>query len=382
MSNKEKLYKSFAKLFFALIGKDDTIQQADARQIEEKLIKHKWRGNVPWAFNAHTERNENIDEVFDKLIKNCEKNGADREYEFFIFILKNVVESSKDKTLATDILQKFKAERKRINREYAKPPNLLNVLLEGRLLLEWPSMALVYNFLPKRIEGKNHPVLLLPPFLWTDSVNVFIRKYLSKQGFTTYKWELGINLIRAHNIPPLEQKLDALFKKHREKISLVGWSGGGILGKVLANRHPDKVAQLITIGTPIWGLEDMKTFVGIVHQRLGGNPAPEKKNEAFYEELHAIPDVPVTCIYTKTDGIVPWKHCLEAASLRPDIQNIEVYGSHNGLGANVTVLLAVAQALHQNLNGKEVREIPEHIERVFYPAYWKNRFMFKKKSGN
>ena len=373
MNDKEKLYKSFAKLIFALIGKDDNIQQSDAGQIEDKLISHKWRGNAPWTFNARTERDENIDDIFDKLIKNCEKNGADREYEFFIDVLKNVVTASIEKTLSKSILQKFKTERKRINREYAEPPNLVNVLLEGRLLLEWSSMALMHKFLPKRIEGENHPVLLLPPFLWTDSINVFIRKYLTKQGFTTYKWELGINLIRAHDVPPLEQKLDALFKQHKEKISLVGWSGGGILGKILANRHPDKVAQLITIGTPIWGLENMKTIASTIHQRLGGNPAPRKKNEAFYEELKAVPDVPVTCIYTKTDGIVPWKNCLEAASLRPDIQNIEVFGSHNGLGANVTVLLAVAQALHQNLNGEEVQEIPEHIERVFYPAYWKKR---------
>ena len=373
MSNKEKLYKSFARLIFALIGKDDTIKKSDAAQIEDKLISHKWRGNASWTFNTRTERDENIDELFDELIKNCEKNGADREYEFLIDVLEDVVAASKDKILVTSILQNFEAETERINREYAKPPHLVNVLLESRLLLEWPSMALMHKFLPKRIEGENHPVLLLPPFLWTDAINVFIRKYLTRQGFTTYKWELGINLIRAHDVPPLEQKLDVLFKQHKEKISLVGWSGGGILGKVLANRHPDKVAQLITIGTPIWGLENMKTFASVVHQRLGGNPAPKKKNEDFYEELSAIPDVPITCIYTKTDGIVPWKHCLEVASLRPDIQNIEVFGSHNGLGANATVLLAVAQALHQNLNGEEVREIPEHIERIFYPAYWKKR---------
>jgi len=373
MKNTEKLYKSFAGLVFGLIREDSTIHAADLKAIEEKLNQHPWSGNTWWALDKQIQKDE-VETAFTKVIKNCEANGADREYEFFTDLLEDVVEASKDKELTTRILQKFEIQIQRINREYAESPNLVNVLLEGRLLLEWSSMALMHRFLPKRIEGKNHPVLLLPPFLWTDAINVFIRKYLTRQGFETYKWELGINLIRAHDIPPLEQKLDSLFKQHREKISLVGWSGGGILGKILANRHPDKVAQLITIGTPIWGLENMKTFASVIHQRLGGNPAPKKKNEAFYEELKAIPDVPITCIYTKTDGIVPWKHCLEAASLRPDIQNIEVYGSHNGLGANATVLLAVANALHQNLNGKEVKKIPEHIERIFYPEYWRRKW--------
>ncbi len=373
MSDTEKLYKSFARLVFALIGKDNTIQQSDAEKIEDKLIGHKWRGNSHWTFSPNTLKSENIDDIFNDLVKHCEKNGTDREYEFLIDVLEDVVGASKDKVLATQFLQKFRNEIQRITEENARPPNLLNVLLETRLLLEWPSMALLYGFLPKRIEGKDHPVLVLPPFLWTDAVNVFIRKYLTRQGFIAYKWELGINLIRENDIPPLEEKLETLFEKHQGKVSLVGWSGGGILGKVLANRHPEKVAQLITIGTPIWGLENMKTFMSAIHHKLGGNPVPRKKNEMLYEELKATPKVPITCIYTKTDGIVPWKHCLEAASLRPNIQNIEVFGSHNGLGANPAVLLAVAQALHQNLNGQEVMEVPEDIERVLYPGYWRNR---------
>ena len=93
-----------------------------------------------------------------------------------------------------------------------------------------------------------------------------------------------------------------------------------------------------------------------------------------------MPQIPVTCIYTKTDGIVPWKHCMEASSLRKDIKNIEVYGSHSGMGANVSVLLVTANMLMANIKGKKIRDVGSNIERYLYPNFWKKaRRVFKAK---
>jgi hypothetical protein len=53
--------------------------------------------------------------------------------------------------------------------------------------------------------------------------------------------------------------------------------------------------------------------------------------------------VPSTAIYTRSDGIVAWQGCREQESATT--QNIEVEGSHSGLGYNPTVLYAIADRL-------------------------------------
>ena len=377
MKNKAKLYKSYGKLIYALVMADDTLQIEDLKEIKKRFANHPWKKKIKQAFKSKNKKQKGISELFDKLIEACEKNGIDREYMFLIAILEDLATKTKGaqgkkggKNSVKDISQKFKAEVERINKEEASFPSITKILLEGRAVIEWYSMIFIHPFIPKRVEGANHPVLVLPPFLGTDYSNTFIRKYLKKQGFSTYKWKMGVNLVRSYYIEILEKRLDEIFEKHQEKVSLVGWSGGGILAKILANRNPDKVAQLISIGSPVWGLANLKTYLNTVHEILTGKPN-EKRNEQFDAELDMIPDVPITCIYTKSDGVVPWKNCLEAENLRSDIKNIEVFGSHSGLGANTTVLLSVANALHQNLKKEVVDVLPKRIERIFYPSFWK-----------
>ena len=69
---------------------------------------------------------------------------------------------------------------------------------------------------------------------------------------------------------------------------------------------------------------------------------------------------------------------MEAESYREDIKNIEVYGSHSGLGANVSVLLITANALSANIQGKTIKETTLEMERILYPFYWnkKKRSLF------
>lgn len=115
---------------------------------------------------------------------------------------------------------------------------------------------------------------------------------------------------------------------------------------------------------------DMKTPVYGLLEFFRGKSLKER-NERFLAELEPIPEVPVTCIYTKTDGLVPWKHCMEAETSRKNIKNIEVFGSHSGLGANVSVLLVTANMLSANIQGKKLKNVGSNIERFLYPNFWK-----------
>ena len=382
MEGKRLLYTSFTKLAVSVaVAHGMTLEKAK-ELIIQKFEDHPYRKTIARLVNKITPSKKHIDTLLEDTISICEDLGPDRDYLTLGLVLESIstkkTKVSKKKDAAVKVVKKFMEEIIHINL-HIPPPPLYNVLLEGRSLLEWTSMFCVYPLIPKRKKGNDKPVLLIPPYLGNDISTTFVRKYLKSLGFKTYKWDLGVNMVKSHYIPKLIEKLDAIYEKHQEKVSLVGWSGGGMFAKVLANRYPDKVEQIITIGSPIWGLMELKTPLINVFEFFRGKEL-KKRNEKFLRELEEIPNVPITCIYTKTDGVVPWKHCMEADTHRKNIKNIEVYGSHSGMGANATVLLSVANSLNANINGQEVKEITTHIESLFFPEFWKKNTVAKLKN--
>ena len=209
----------------------------------------------------------------------------------------------------------------------------------------------------------------MPPYLGSDRSTRFVRKYLKAAGFATYKWELGVNMINSKYLPKMIERLDEIYLKHHQKVSLVGWSGGGIFAKIIANRYPDKVERLITIGSPVWGVKNMQTPLVKMLEFLRGRTLRER-NGKFLKELEEIPRVPVTCIYTKTDGLVPWKNCMEAETIDANIKNVEVYGSHMGLGANASVLVTIANTLLEDASDTKTSKFISNVEQLFFPKFW------------
>jgi hypothetical protein len=375
MENNKTLYTSFTKLALKVaISKGMTLKKAK----EEVILKFEMHPFEEMIISLIDDRKlivKDVNTLLDDCIAVCEDFGPDRDYVTLIIVLEriNKIKAIKNGTddIALQILKRFKNEVIEINKRIDSPP-LFNVLLEGRSLIEWVSMVGIYPFIPKHKASKNKPVLLMPPYLGNDYSTKFVRKYLNSVGFKTYRWELGVNMINSKYLPILVEKLDEIYEKHQEKVSLVGWSGGGIFAKIIANRHPEKVQQLITIGSPVWGVKNMKTPLVRMLEFLRGKTLRER-NEKFINELDEIPQVPITCIYTKTDGLLPWKHCMEAETLRKDIENIEVFGSHCGMGANASVLLTVANSLNTNINGEKPKGITSKIERLFFPKFWKEK---------
>jgi len=375
MEEKLNLYKVFSKFAFNY-SVDKGLTATKAKKILKlQLDNHPFGMElIPYVDGLKIEQSENLSSLFENCIRLCDELGASRDYITLVMILESMANASKDEENADeliDFLEQFKIEIADINHKIPEPP-VFNMIMESRSLLEWASIYAIYPFIPKRIEGKGKPVLLIPPYLGDDYSTSFVRKYLKSLGFYTYRWDMGFNMVKSHYIPRLEEKLDDIYQKHNEKVSIVGWSGGGIFAKIMANRHPNQVEQIITIGSPIWGVMDMKTPVYGLLEFFRGKSLKER-NARFLAELEPIPDVPITCIYTKTDGLVPWKHCMEAESYRKNIKNIEVYGSHSGLGANASVLMLTANALSANLQGLEIEDVTTNIERVLYPYYWNGK---------
>ena len=385
MEETQILYRIFTRLAVAL-GILNGKSLKDAKKlVNQQLKEHPLENEIKlFIKDINNDEHENIEHLLHKTLLVCEELGSSRNYITLETILERIAASfhndhdQEEYKYTNSIVQRFKKGITLINKKIPQPP-VFNMVMETRSLLEWSSIYCIYPFIPKRIKGDGKPVLLIPPYLGDDFSTLFVRKYLKSLGFATYKWDLGFNMVKAHYIPRLEEKLHDIYQKHQEKVSIVGWSGGGIFAKIMANRHPNQVEQILTIGSPIWGVMDMKTPVYGLLQFFRGKSLKER-NERFLAELEPIPDVPITCIYTKTDGLLPWKHCMEADTSRKDIKNIEVFGSHSGLGANVSVLLVTANMLMANILGKKIRDVGSNVERFLYPNFWnKARKVFKAK---
>ncbi|SDS25238.1 hypothetical protein SAMN05216503_2461 [Polaribacter sp. KT25b] len=379
MENNKILYTSFTKLALKVaMSKGMTLKKAKEIVIL-KFELHPFEKMIVGLIDESKLIKKEVNTLLNECISVCEDFGPDRDYVTLNIVLERIskIEATKKGTndIANQVLKTFKEKVDEINKRIESPP-LFNVLLETRSVVEWVSMFGVYPFIPKHKASKNKPVLLMPPYLGNDNSTAFVRKYLRSVGFKTYKWDLGVNMINSKSLPKLIEKLDEIYEKHQEKVSLVGWSGGGIFAKIIANRHPEKVEQLITIGSPVWGVKNMKTPLVRSLEFLRGRKLRER-NDKFIKELEEIPDVPVTCIYTKTDGLLPWKHCMEAETLRKDINNIEVFGSHCGMGANASVLLTVANSLNTNITGKKPKGITTKIESLFFPEFWEQKGISK-----
>ena len=224
----------------------------------------------------------------------------------------------------------------------APPPLALAATELFRAMAELSTLPLATPILRRAPQGDGHPVMVLPGFTAGDRSTLLLRRYLAGLGYDVRAWELGRNLDHrstGRGGERLANRIEVIRKAAGRKISLIGWSLGGILAREAAHRNPDSVRQVITLGSPVTGnsrsIRITRFFEWITGQKFD--------SAEMLRRLEALPPVPYASIYSKTDGIVAWRNCLEQKGERTD--NIEVRGSHCGLGMNPAVLYAVADRL-------------------------------------
>jgi len=211
-------------------------------------------------------------------------------------------------------------------------------------MLEFGSMVATAPALLAARRGDGHPVLVLPGFLAGDMSTNVLRRFLSYLGYETFGWELGNNFGGVYGMrTKLRARLAEIHAKTGRKVSLIGWSLGGVYARDLSLSMPNVVRSVITLGSPFAG-DLSATNAGKLYEILSGETIEDVVPDDL-EKLAGTLPMPTTSIYTKTDGIVNWRLCLNDPS--PTAENIEVYASHIGLGVNPAVLWAVADRLAQ-----------------------------------
>jgi pimeloyl-ACP methyl ester carboxylesterase len=195
-------------------------------------------------------------------------------------------------------------------------------------------------------DGDGHPVLVLPGFLASDESTRPLRWFLREHGYVAHGWKLGRNLGPSDDvIDGLQARVAALVDQHGRTISVIGWSLGGIYAREIARQAPGAVRQVITLASPFRLGPRSASAARPLYQAVAANHSDRVRDPVRRGQRLEPLTVPTTAIYTKSDAIVPWRACIEDPG--PYRQNIEVTGSHSGLGHNPRVLRIIADRLAQ-----------------------------------
>jgi pimeloyl-ACP methyl ester carboxylesterase len=222
------------------------------------------------------------------------------------------------------------------------PPSRHLLMLEARAIYELGAFYAMAPLLRLAPGGDGHAVLVLPGFGASDFSTGPLRTFLRRCGYRAHGWRLGANLgPRAGVEENMHKRLEWLSEQYGSKVSVIGWSLGGVFARELARQSPDLVRCVITMGSPFAG-EPKANHGWRFYEKLSGRKADDWPNR---ELMKLPPPVPSTAIYSRTDGVVAWQGCLEKVG--PTSENIEVQSSHCGLGHHPAVLYAIADRLAQ-----------------------------------
>lgn len=227
-----------------------------------------------------------------------------------------------------------------------RPPRRLLLATEApRATAEFGAFVMASPLLRRAPRGDGHPVLVLPGFLADDVSTIALRRYLRGLGYDAHGWNLGRNIGPTEAIVEgMVDCLERLRDRHDRTVSVVGWSLGGMFARELARRQPAQVRQVVTLGSPFRtdppiGSHASRRFSEYADRHIDESllPPPETDRQPL--------QVPCTAVFTRADGIVTWQSCVQCEG--PRAENIEVFGSHCGLGHNPAALWAVADRLAQ-----------------------------------
>lgn len=205
------------------------------------------------------------------------------------------------------------------------------------------------------------PVILVPGFMAGDASLAFMARALRQAGFRTYRSHIHANVgCTLDAAEQLESRLESLASRRGARVQIVGHSLGGMLARGIAVRRPDLVSAIVTLGSPMLapaahhGLLSRSVDV-LVRLSRAGVPGLMSEDcvggdcarQSFDESQQPMPEhVGFTAIYSKRDGIVDWRACVD-----PMAEPVEVTASHIGMAVDPRVIDLVRQALRRHAAG-------------------------------
>src|SRR3954453_9547465 len=204
-------------------------------------------------------------------------------------------------------------------------------------------------------DAGGQPVMLIPGFLAGDDSLGLMTQWLRRTGHHTKSAGIRSNVdCSSASAERIAERLQCLADTTGQKVAIIGQSRGGNLTKVLAVRHPELVSGIVALGSPQLDPFDIHPLVRMQVYAVGTLGTLGMKGffkhgckagaccERFWEELAGpMPrGVGYLSVYSKSDGIVRWRSCLD-----PDADHLEIKASHVGMAVHPRAYRAVAGAL-------------------------------------
>lgn len=243
------------------------------------------------------------------------------------------------------------------------PPHWFMLLLESRAPFERASLRYLWNILRLAPRGDGHGVVVMPGFTGADGGLMPLRVFLRAQGFDPLPWGIGRNLGYVPGmLERLVERIEALSVERGERVSLIGYSLGGLFAREAAKLAPDAVRNVVTLASPFGG-SPKANHVWRIYERTCGHKLETVDTEAR-AALAFPPPVPTTSIFSRSDGVINWRGCVQASGQL--CENIEVISSHLGIANHPLVLYAAADRLSQ-LDRNWQRFLPPRALRFLFP---------------
>jgi pimeloyl-ACP methyl ester carboxylesterase len=265
-------------------------------------------------------------------------------------------------------------------------PRVTDVLREASLVLEAGRYAVtsldqrrrarVTPYAARGVPRIEEPVILVPGFMAGDATLRSMSRSLRRRGFRTYRAHIRANVrcTRAA-ADELESRIESIAIRRGSRVQVVGHSLGGMLARGLAVRRPDLISGIVTMGSPMLapGAHHLLLSASVdmlVRLSRAGVPglmaedcvAGDCARQSFYESREPLPaDVSFTAIYSRRDGIVDWRACID-----PVAHAVEVTASHLGMALDPRVIDVVTDALHLPAYGGRpgLRPVPGSVLEV------------------
>jgi triacylglycerol lipase len=224
-------------------------------------------------------------------------------------------------------------------------------------------------------DGRGRPVMLIPGFLAGDASLRPMAGWLKRAGYRPTRAGMKANVdCSGALVGRLEERLERVVGEQGMRAVVIGQSRGGAMAKVLAVRRPDLVAGVVTLGSPQMAPLAVHPLVRIQLHALGmlgslGAPGLFRRScldgeccAEFWTELAgAMPaGVGLVAVYSKSDGIVDWRACLDPGA----DEQVEISTSHVGMAVSPAAWKAVASALERFDRAEARRRVPAERGRL------------------
>ena len=205
-------------------------------------------------------------------------------------------------------------------------------------------------------DGRGRAVLLIPGFLAGDGSLGLMAGWLKRAGYRPVRAGMRANVdCSGATLERLEERVEAIVAERGARAAVVGQSRGGGLAKALAARRPDLIRGIVTLGSPQVDPLAVHPFVRLQVEavsRLGslGAPGLFKRScldgdccAGYWQQIaEPCPDgVGFVSIYSRSDGIVDWRACLDPCA----DEHVEVSASHCGMAVHPDAWRTIAAAL-------------------------------------